>query len=260
MLEFKGGNYVEIATKLPFFLRILDTPSGVPLLLGQYYGNIDKPFNTPIYEIVWRNGTYIEDQRMKIPLGLSVYGLLVDDFGTGGGEKVLALDELDYICIFEKTDKALTSIFTFGFKNSFLVWRSDDVFGGSNNYFENIDDKRRPDENEKSAYVNLRILSYDTNKDGKKEVIIVKNLSSSGRIFKHMKLFTASEIYSLEWDGIGMAENWKTKKINGYVSDYVLKDIDNDGKPELVLSLVLSVGTSISDKSVIVIYKLDIPQ
>jgi hypothetical protein len=73
-------------------------------------------------------------------------------------------------------------------------------------------------------------------------------------------LFTSSEIYNLEWDGLGMAENWRTKKINGYVADYVLKDIDNDGKPEIVLALVLSVGTSIKNKSVIVVYKLDTAQ
>ena len=85
-------------------------------------------------------------------------------------------------------------------------------------------------------------------------------MSSIGRVFKHMKLFTSSEIYNLEWDGLGMAENWKTKKINGYVADYVLKDIDNDGKLELVLALVLSVGTTIRDKSVIVVYKLDTAQ
>ena len=57
-----------------------------------------------------------------------------------------------------------------------------------------------------------------------------------------------------------MAENWKTKKINGYIADYCIKDIDNDGKPEIVLALVQSVSTSLSNKSVIVIYKLDTPQ
>ena len=40
-----------------------------------------------------------------------------------------------------------------------------------------------------SAFANLRILTFDTNKDGKKELIIVKNLSSVGRIFKNLKLF-----------------------------------------------------------------------
>jgi hypothetical protein len=257
VLEFKDGKYVKIASDIRWFLRVIETPSG-PLLLGQDYG-FDKPLDTPIYEIVWRDGKYVPDQKMKIPLGLSIYGLTIDNVGSGGGEKIIALDELDYLCIFEKTNKPLSRIFTFGFSNDDLIWRSDDVYGGSNNYFENID-KTQPDKNEKSAYANLRILTYDINKDGKKQIIIVKNLSSVGRVFKHLKLFTSSEIYNLEWDGMGMAENWRTKKINGYVADYCFKDIDNDGKPEIVLALVLSVGASIRDKSVIVVYELDTAQ
>jgi hypothetical protein len=79
-------------------------------------------------------------------------------------------------------------------------------------------------------------------------------------VFKHLKLFTSSEIYNLEWDGMGMAENWRTKKINGYIADYCIKDIDNDGKPKLVLALVLSVGASLRDKSVIVVYELNTVQ
>jgi hypothetical protein len=261
VLEFKDGKYVKIASDIRWFLRVIDTPSG-PLLLGQDYG-YGKPFDTPIYEIVWRDGKYVPDQKMKIPLGLSIYGLTIDNLGTGGGEKIIALDELDYLCIFEKTTKPLTRIFTFGFSSDALIWRSDEVYGGSNNYFENTD-KTHPENNtsetDKSAFANLRILTFDTNKDGKKQVIIAKNLSSVARVLKHMKLFTSSEIYNLEWDGMGMAENWRTKKINGYIADYCFKDIDNDGKPEIVLAVVLSVGASIREKSVIVVYKLDTAQ
>jgi len=258
VLEFKNGEYVKTSSDLKWFLRVIDTPSGVPMLLGQSYG-FDEIFNTPIYEIVWRNGEFVEDQKMKIPLGLSVYGLAIDNFGTGGDDKIVALDELDHICIFRKTTKATNQILTFGFKSDELIWRGDEEFGGSSNYLENIDDKKNQqnDERTKYAYVNLRILTYDFNKDGKKELIIVKNISPAGRLFKKVKMFTSSEIYNLEWDGLGMAENWKTKKINGYVADYVFKDINNDGKPELVLALVLSVGTSIKDTSVIVVYELD---
>ena len=87
VLEFKDGKYVKIASDIRWFLRVIDTPSGIPLLLGQDYG-FDKPFDTPIYEIVWRDGKYVADQKMKIPLGLSIYGLTIDDLGTGGGEKI----------------------------------------------------------------------------------------------------------------------------------------------------------------------------
>ena len=198
---------------------------------------------------------------MKIPIGLSIYGLNIDNLGTGGaGEKILALDESDYLYIVDKTNKSLASLSSIGFTSEELIWRSEDVYGGSNNYIANID-KNNPDEpRAKSAYVNLRILTADTNNNGKKEIIIVKNISPVGRLFKDYRLFTASEIYNLEWDGLGMVENWRTKKINGYVADYSLKDVDNDGQPEIVLALVQSVGVALRDRSVIVIYEFDSSQ
>ena len=262
ILEYKDGNYATIASNIRYFLRVIDTASGIPILLGQSYG-MDKVFLTQIYQIIYSNGEYVAGDKMKIPLGLSVYGLTLDTLGPGMSEKIIAMDELDYLCIISQTNKPLTRIFTFGFTPEELIWRSDDVYGGSNNYIANIDRQRllsSESEQPDSAFANLRILTYDTNNDGKKEVIIVKNLSSAGRIFKNLKLFTSSEIYNLEWDGLGMTENWRTKKINGYVADYALKDVDNDGKPELVLALVQSVGAALSDRSVIVIYKMDVAQ
>ena len=261
VLEFKDGKYVKIASNIRWFLRVIDTPSGIPLLLGQEYG-MGKPFDSPIYEMIWREGKYIPDQKMKIPSGLSIYGLTIDNIGIGGSEKIIALDDLDYLYITEKTTKSLGRLTSIGFTSDELLWKSDDVYGGSNNYLENVENKSNPTDSDKEnyAYANLRILTFDTNKDGKKEIIIVKNLSSSGRIFKKLKLFSASEIYNLEWDGMGMAENWHTKKINGYVADYGIKDIDNDGKPEIVLALVQSTGASLHDRSVIVVYKLDTTQ
>lgn len=262
VLQYKDGDYKIIASDIRYFLRVIDTSSGIPILLGQTYG-FDKVFDTQIYEIVWKDGKYVSGDKMKIPMGLSIYGLTMDTIGTGASEKIIALDELDYLLVITPTNKPLSRLLSFGSTPEELLWRSDDVYGGSNNYIANIDKQKansseatQPD----SAFANLRILSFDTNKDGKKELIIVKNLSSVGRIFKNLKLFTSSEIYNLEWDGLGMMENWRTKKINGYVADYCFKDIDNDGKPEIVLALVQSVGGSLSDRSVLVVYELETPQ
>lgn len=260
VLQYKDGDYKTIASDIRYFLRVIDTPSGIPLLLGQTYG-MDKVFETQIYEIVWRDGKYVSGDKMKIPQGLSIYGLTIDTLGSGTSEKIIALDELDYLMVISQTNKPLSRILSFGFSPDELMWRSDEVYGGSNNYIANIDKQKSTEATPaESAFANLRILSFDTNKDGKKELIIVKNLSSTGRIFKNIKLFSSSEIYNLEWDGIGMAENWRTKKINGYVADYCFKDIDNDGKPEIVLAVVKSVGASISERSVIVVYELEMPQ
>ena len=250
VLEYRDGKFIKLASNLPWFLRVINTESG-PLLLGQRRG-VERVFDTPIYEIVWEDGQYKEGKKMKIPVGLSVYGLTIDSFGSASGEKILALDENDYLSLFELTDKPLTRLLTFGGSNERL-WKSDEVYGGSNTVITN--DDLPPEDENRSTYINLRILTVDSKKDNKKEIIIVKNISSTGRLFKNVRLFSSSEVYDLEWDGLGLIENWRTRKINGYVADYQFKDIDNDGQNEVVLALVLSAGP-VSDKSVIVSYKM----
>ena len=109
VLQYKDGDYKMIASDIRYFLRVIDTPSGIPLLLGQAYG-FDKVFDTQIYEIVYRDGKYVSGDKMKIPLGLSIYGLTIDTLGSGTSEKILALDELDYLLIISPTNKPMSRI------------------------------------------------------------------------------------------------------------------------------------------------------
>ncbi len=257
IIEFRNGKFVTIASGLRWFMRVINNASGIPLLLGQRRG-VEKPFDTPIHEIRWEGGEYREGQKMRIPEGLSVYGLTLDKLGSSGAEKVIALNQDDYLNIFEQTDKPLSRVAIFGGSQE-LLWKSEDVFGGSNTYIDPINEGRKEvSENDNViTYINLRIVTYDTNKDGKREIILVKNISTAARTFQRLKLFTSAEVYNLEWDGMGMVENWRTKKISGYVADYQFKDIDNDGENEIVLALVLTAGGSTTKgRSVIVSYSL----
>ncbi len=259
IVEFRDGKFVTIASDLRWFMRAINNTSGNPLLLGQRMG-MENPFDTPIYEIRLENGEYREGKKMRIPEGLSVYGLTLDRLGTSGPEKIITLNQDDYLCIYDQTDKPLSKVAIFGGSNE-LRWKSEDVYGGSNTYIDPLSGgARTPTENEPEvSYINLRIVTYDTNKDGKREIIIVKNISPTARTFQRIKLFTSAEVYNLEWDGMGLVENWRTKKITGYVADYQFKDIDNDGDHEVVLALVLSTGVSTKGRSVIVSYTLKKP-
>ena len=256
IIEFRNGKFVTIASNLRWFMRVIDNASGIPLLLGQRRG-VEKPFDTPIHEIRWQGGEYREGPKMQIPEGLSVYGLTLDKLGSSGTEKVIALNQDDYLNIFEQTDKPLSRVAIFGGSKE-LLWKSEDAFGGSNTYINPIDEGRKEtSENDNVIiYINPRIVTYDTNKDGKREIIIVKNISTAARIFQRIKLFTSSEVYNLEWDGMGMIENWRTKKISGYIADYQFKDIDNDGESEVVIALVLASGITTKGRSVVVSYSL----
>jgi TolB-like protein len=257
IVEFRNGKFVTIASGLPWFMRVIDNSSGIPLLLGQRRG-LKIIFEPPIYEILYQNGEYREGQKMRIPQGLSVYGLTLEKLGSTGSEKIISLNDYDYICVFEQTDKPLSKVTVVGGSDEF-IWKSEDVFGGSNTAIEStqsLNSGAAESTEDPYNYINLRILTYDTNKDGKREFIIVKNISASGRTFQRLKLFTSAEVYDLEWDGTGLVENWRTKKISGYVADYQFRDIDNDGENEVVLALVLSVGGTLKERSAIVAYKL----
>ena len=62
IIEFRNGNFITIASNLRWFMRVIDNSSGVPMLIGQRRG-VEKPFDTPIYEIRWQGGEYQEIGR-----------------------------------------------------------------------------------------------------------------------------------------------------------------------------------------------------
>ena len=260
VLEHRNGNYEVIAKGLNYMMRVINT-SGTPRLLGQILSsNQQNVFINPIQTIAWENGKYVLSEKMQIPQGLSVYGLTVDAVDGTGIDRVLTFDENDYLRIYEKTYKLLIHLKKVTGSPE-LIWRSDEQFGGSNSIFTPAfaSGTRSMTDAPDAIYMNPRILTYDLNQDGKKEVLVVKNISATGRVLKNMPLFTSSEVYSLEWDGVGLSEVWRTKKISGYVADYQIRDIDNDGQNEIVLALVLSVGPTIKTNSCIVAYKLPSP-
>jgi hypothetical protein len=241
-------------------MRAINT-TGTPKLLGQILSNdTQNYFINPIHTMAWENGKYVLGEKMQIPQGLSVYGLTLDAVEGRGSERVITFDENDYLRIYEKTNKLLIHLQTVMGAPE-LLWRSDEVYGGTNSSFtpSYASGTRSMVDQPDAIFMKPRILTYDLNKDGKKEVIVIKNLSAMGRVLKNMPLFTSAEVYNLEWDGIGLAEVWRTKKISGYVADYQIRDIDNDGQDEIVLALVLSVGPSIKTNSCLVAYKLNIP-
>jgi hypothetical protein len=68
-------------------------------------------------------------------------------------------------------------------------------------------------------------------------VIINKNHRSS-RLTDRARNYEMGEIYSLVWQDGYLDTHWKTREINGYISDFQLKDVDNDGDEELVVAVV----------------------
>ena len=124
-----------------------------------------------------------------------------------------------------------------------MRWKSEEIYGGTKDFLRtHPSGLEEPDQMlEQRFYLQNRILCRDQNKGS--EVIVLKNICSAGKLFARQRFYREGEVFSLVWDGLGLRENWRTKKIHGYSADFQIKDIDNDGREELVVGMM---GTSTS--------------
>ncbi|HKI49500.1 MAG TPA: VCBS repeat-containing protein, partial [Desulfobacteria bacterium] len=138
------------------------------------------------------------------------------------------------------------------------LWKSDDFFGGSLIDMEYMDpDANRMANTAKKLFIASPIFTCDVNGDGKREVIICKNNSESGRIFEHFRWFGSGRVHFMDWDEAGLVSNWTSQKLSGTVVGYRVADVDNDGMKELVVGSVTGGSVAGSPKARLVVYDLE---
>ena len=94
-------------------------------------------------------------------------------------------------------------------------------------------------------------------------IIVNKHLSSASRVFKNLKSYPNGEIHGLAWNGIALAELWRTSKIDGYIADYQFRMIGDEGKAILYVVVILSTGVSeifSANESTVLMYPLDLSE
>jgi len=252
VLEWDGKDYKKISDNEDWHYRVLDIPGrGGKVLFGQKGGN-SNIFSGNVYELKWVSGNYISVNKEVLPKGLNVYGFNYGDVLNSGQEMTLGFNSNEYLGLFDA--------------NGNEEWTSSEPYGGSSSYLEppaeieaakktRYDPDPRP---QTRLYLPQRIIVTDFGNDKKKEVLIVKNIDTSGGIFSRIRIFKSGYFECLSWDNVGLSPIWKTRKFSGYISDYTLGDIDNDGKDELVFLLVTQTGGSTlgDDRSFVVSWKV----
>jgi hypothetical protein len=78
-------------------------------------------------------------------------------------------------------------------------------------------------------------------------VIVVKNHDVARGLFHRLKKYTSGHFEALIWDNVGLRKKWKTRKFSGYISDYDVSDLDNDGTDELVFAVIAKSDGPISE-------------
>jgi len=244
VLEWDGNEFATISNENNWYYRVLETTTRGTILLGQKRG-INDLFLSPIHQLGWRGATYESVGTIRTPEEMNLFSFALGDVMNNGREEIVALNEDDYLQIFTK--------------DGTREYKSDEQFGGSVNFMD-FEPHVGQTETER-FYFPQRIFIKDLDKDGQNEVIVVRNHAGSGRLFKRYRHYSSAEIASMSWDSMGLALNWKTRKIHGYVSDYVIGDFDNDRQPELVAAVVMKKGAAflVKPKSTIISYDIASP-
>jgi TolB-like protein len=239
ILEFEEGKFAKITEQADWYFRVLEHPKDGPTLIGQRMGNVvtdsDRAFSGPIYRFVWKKNSFDKGQKMPFPKGTTIFGLAMGDIRGKGTSDLVAIEDSGQLRIMSpdkrKDDK----------KSS---WTSGEDYGGTINFYDDIEKKKLWEASRAlgtfnwRVYIPGRILIKDLDGDGSNEVIVNKNISPTLAIADKARTYKKGEIHDLVWDGSTLITNWKTKEIDGYISDFQIKDVDNDGTEEMVVSVM----------------------
>jgi hypothetical protein len=227
VLEYRDGKFVKTWEDVSLHFRVMEAPDGSLHLYGQGEG-ANVPFDGPVRQYVWRDNKYMPGPVVPLPKAFpTIYGFLPVDLDGDGSTKIVVLDHLDHLRVF---DKSGTEIF-----------RSSDRYGGSELMIEYDPTRSGPNPLSGIQPVQLmlqgRMYYQDIMGDGKKQLIVPRNTPSTGYIFQ-TRLYDRGKIVALSWDTLGMQQLWETREMPGFIADYALVDPEGSGDRKLVILVV----------------------
>jgi TolB-like protein len=242
VVESDGTDYAVIAKDEPWYFRVTDTPARGKVLLGQQ-NRRNNPYGGDIFEMQWDGGAYVPQNAIKTPSGVNVLGVALGDVLNDGSETLVA-------CNSDNNIEIITS-------GGDSLWKGSDKFGGSVQYFSG--EKTDQGQIENPIYLPMRILVRNrSGENGQSQVVVANNREATGMRWNRRE-FTEAAIEALSWEAASLRNDWSTRKMSRFFSDIQIADFDNDGRDELLASLIIKSGEIIltSAKSTLVAYDLE---
>lgn len=255
IVEYDGENFVPITKSLSWYLRVVTLKDNIPLLFGQKHRK-NAPFRGKKYELKWSDTTYTysrkwggfgtknlkaewTDLKRYIPckeipssINMNVMGLAYGDIMNNGQNTVVAYDEFNNINMLDSNGK--------------ITWESPEKYGGGTFYYQH--EGESPASEGEREYLPIRIQICDINSDGIHEIIAIKNYELTRNIFGKFRLYRKHHIEVMTWDGIAMNTYCKTGIIYGFIRDFTISDLNNDGKKDLITVQIIKEGRSVFGK------------
>ena len=230
-VEYRDGAYRTFATDSNWYLRTVTLPQRGKVLLGQKRGPSSQNFSGPIFRMQREQDRLIEAEPLQFPKDVNIFSFT--PISSEDGKLFYAyIDDADHLVI--STSDGLG------------LWQSQDYFGGSE---LKIDiNQNREDISADPTFIGPRLL---VNAD--QEILVIQNYGQ--RILARSRFFGSSRLVAFKWTGGVLEEHWSTPRQNGYMPDFTLADVNNDGKEDIAVLIQIKRGGMLQDaKSSIITY------
>ena len=250
ILQFKGGKFTPLVRNDRTFYRLIrvrrpEKGGKIPdseayLLLGQSEG-IESAFDGPIRSYRWSGGKLTPAAPYALPPELTILGFGLWDLNRDGSQEVIEVGKDDRLRVLSRSGQD--------------IYSSSETYGAPVHRFfslantENTGDRvHTPD-----LPIRSRVLVKDVDSDGVDEVLVIRN-EYVVSIAPGLGV-SSGQIASLIWDGSGLTETWRSRKLGRGIVDFTFGDADNDGYDDLVVATTSS-RPLVGAKSQLFFYKL----
>jgi TolB-like protein len=238
ILEFEKKRVRKISDRETWFFRVINRPGQGWTLVGQKKGRGHHP-SGPIYPFVWKGKRFVPGNAPLMKKEVPVFSFDVGDVEGRGESRIVYIDKHESLQVVNA-------------EGAFL-WESSTKYGGSDIFYTYW--SGGADKVENRVYIPSRLVTRDLDGDGVPEVIVTRNQFKL-RALKKLRVYDRANLVLLNWSGIGLVENWKTPEIAGYIADYQIRDVDNDGQDEVVMAAVSKRALSGKASSAVLVYEL----
>ena len=235
ILEWDGNAFRDIVRGQRWLLRVIEMPGQGKTLVGQIRA-VGGRFRGKVQFLKREGNGLVPAGDVDLPRQANVFNFAVADLQGNGMKSTVLLDSSDYLRLYNPGKE--------------VIWKSEEYYGGSITYIET--------EIERNWYfISAPIYITDVDKDGKKEVMICKNRSKSGRFAARFRYYSSGTLHFLTGDPAGLSVKWTTRKGSGPIVGYRVADVDHDGSQELVVASVTKEAKMlIEPRSQVVVYDL----
>jgi hypothetical protein len=253
ILAYEDGSFRYLAKGLNWYLRVTRIPDQGEVLLAQRMGT-DRDYEGPLRVVQWKGKKVRIGKKLKQGKKGGVLPKEVEWIFSFTSGKFTSPETQEFLVMEDSGKVRLLDL------GGVLQWKSSEELGGSDNYVDRpriqADKRGATTRFERRIYFPPRMVAKDLDGDGIDELVAVVNKFSLGEHVERVRAYDKGYVTGLTWDGMALAQAWRTQDIPDYVADFQLKDVDNDGRDELVTVSVSSHFMKKDTKSLLMVYEL----